>query len=399
MVLFKKAFFFFLSFLLAVFIFIAGYKLGQNGSLILGLGPTGIMKTTVGKPENVDFSLFWEAWNKLKQKSVIDVNEKDMINGAISGLLSSTNDPYTVFLSQKDNQRFKEDIQGEFNGIGVEITQKNNLPTIVAPLSDSPAEKAGLKAGDIILEVDGAKTTEIGFDETINKIRGKDGTTVKLKIARESSGDPLDFTVTRSKIVVKSVEWSKKNIKEKDISYIKIRQFGDDTSALFREASKDAATNKNKLMVIDLRNNPGGYLETAVDIASYFIPDGVVLTEKGKNDQKKDYVAVGHSTLKDFKVMILTNEGSASASEILAGALRDRKNSQLIGDKTFGKGSVQELIDLSDGSAVKITIAKWFTPKGQQINGEGLSPDIKISDDAKTDKDEQLDEALKIISE
>jgi len=322
-----------------------------------------------------------------------------MINGAISGLLSSTNDPYTVFLSQKDNQRFKEDIQGEFNGIGVEITQKNNLPTIVAPLSDSPAEKAGLKAGDIILEVDGAKTTEIGFDETINKIRGKDGTTVKLKIARESSGDPLDFTVTRSKIVVKSVEWSKKNIKEKDISYIKIRQFGDDTSALFREASKDAATNKNKLMVIDLRNNPGGYLETAVDIASYFIPDGVVLTEKGKNDQKKDYVAVGHSTLKDFKVMILTNEGSASASEILAGALRDRKNSQLIGDKTFGKGSVQELIDLSDGSAVKITIAKWFTPKGQQINGEGLSPDIKISDDAKTDKDEQLDEALKIISE
>lgn len=397
--LLKKTFFFGVALLCGFLIFSYGYKCGQSGKGRFNLGPANVVNTEKGKPENIDFSLFWEAWDKLKQKSVSELDSGDMINGSISGLLTATKDPYTVFLTKNENKRFREDIQGEFFGIGVEITQKNSVPTIVAPLSDSPAEKAGLKAGDIILEVDDANTSEIGFEETIDRIRGKDGTVVKLKIIRDGADSAIEFSVKRAKIVVKSVEWEKKKQDNKDITYIKIRQFGDDTNSLFKEASDEALKNKDKLLIIDLRNNPGGYLETAVEIGSYFIPDGVILTEKGKNDQKKDYVSLGNSVLKDFKVMVLVNEGSASASEILVGALRDRKDSKIVGNKTFGKGSVQELIDLSDGSAVKITVAKWFTPKGQQINGEGIEPDVLISDDDKTEADEQLSKVLEMITQ
>lgn len=397
--LLKKTFFFGAILLCGFLIFAYGYKLGQSGKSKFNLGPVNVVNTEKGKPQNLDFSLFWEAWEKLKQKSVSELDSGDMINGAISGLLSSTKDPYTVFLTKNENKRFREDIQGEFFGIGVEITQKNNVPTIVAPLSDSPAEEAGLKAGDIIMEVDGAKTSEIGFEETIDKIRGKDGTVVNLKILRDGLDSPIDFNVKRAKIVVKSVEWEEKLQNNRKITYIKIRQFGDDTESLFKDASQAALKNKDKFIIIDLRNNPGGYLETAVQIGSYFIPDGVILTEKGKNDRKKDYVSLGNSVLKDFKVVILVNEGSASASEILAGAMRDRKDAKIVGNKTFGKGSVQELIDLSDGSAVKITVAKWFTPKGQQINGEGIEPDINLSDDDKTEADEQLSRALEMVAD
>lgn len=397
--LLKKTFFFGAILLCGFLIFAYGYKLGQSGKSKFNLGPVNVVNTEKGKPQNLDFSLFWEAWEKLKQKSVSELDSGDMINGAISGLLSSTKDPYTVFLTKNENKRFREDIQGEFFGIGVEITQKNNVPTIVAPLSDLPAEEAGLKAGDIIMEVDGAKTSEIGFEETIDKIRGRDGTVVNLKILRDGLDSPIDFNVKRAKIVVKSVEWEEKLQNNRKITYIKIRQFGDDTESLFKDASQAALKNKDKFIIIDLRNNPGGYLETAVQIGSYFIPDGVILTEKGKNDRKKDYVSLGNSVLKDFKVVILVNEGSASASEILAGAMRDRKDAKIVGNKTFGKGSVQELIDLSDGSAVKITVAKWFTPKGQQINGEGIEPDINLSDDDKTEADEQLSRALEMVAD
>lgn len=378
-------------------IFYIGYLFGQKG-VPAGIGPKNVVNLELGKPSNVDFSLFWEAWNKLKEKADGSVDPEKMMEGAISGMLSSTNDPYTVYFTRKENQRFREDIQGEFDGIGVEIIQKNELPSVVAPLSGSPADKAGLKPNDVILEVDTAKTADIGFEETINKIRGKEGTKVKLLIAREGTEEPLTFEITREKIVLKSVEWSLKEIEGGKVGYIKIRQFGDDTEKLFAQAADELDKNKPKAIILDLRNDPGGYLETAVNLASYFIKDGVIVSEKGKNDNNKDYRSNGNGKLKKYKVVILVNEGSASASEILAGALKNREGSIIVGEKTFGKGSVQELIDLSDGSAVKITVAKWFTPNGRQINGQGIDPDIKVTDDEKTKDDEQLNRALEYLS-
>lgn len=377
-------------------IFIFGYWSGQKGNTS-ALVPSEIAKLSAKKTSNADFSTFWEAWNKLKEKSVQNVDDQKMVQGAISGMLGSTNDPYTVYFSKQENDRFREDIGGEFSGIGIEIIEKNGFPTVVAPLSETPAEKAGLKPADIILEVDGKKTNEIGFSETINLIRGKEGTTVKLKIQREGVSEVMNFEITRKKIIIKSVEWSEKNIDGKKIAYIKIRQFGDDTDALFEAAAKDVIKSNPDGILLDLRNDPGGYLETAVNLASFFIKDGVIVTEKGRDDNTKEYRSTGNGSLDKFKVTVLVNAGSASASEILTGALKDRSNSKIIGEKTFGKGSVQELIDLSDGSAVKITVAKWFTPNGKQINGDGLEPDIKIEDNDETEVDEQLQRAEEFI--
>jgi carboxyl-terminal processing protease len=377
-------------------VFVVGYSSGQKG-IYIGVGPKGVIKTEVGKPANVDFSLFWEAWNKLKEKSVQNPDDQKKVQGAISGMLSSAEDPYTVYMTKDENNRFREDIQGEFSGIGIEIVQKNSLPTVVAPISDTPADRAGIKAGDIILEVDGTDTTKISFDETINKIRGPENSKVTLKIMREGDKDPRTIEVIRSKITVKSVEWSYKNSGGKKILYLKIRQFGDDTENLFKNMSDDALKNKPDGIILDLRNNPGGYLDTAVNLASYFVEDGVVVSEKGKDN--KDYKATGKAVLKDFNTVLLVNGGSASASEILTGALKDRKGSKVIGEKTFGKGSVQELVDLSDGSAVKITVAKWFTPNGAQINGEGIKPDIEIANDDNSKDDVQLNRTIQFLVE
>lgn len=370
-------------------IFVLGYWQGQKGSPN-ALVPSQITQLESGKSSGVNFATFWEAWNKLKEKSVTEVSNDKMVQGSISGMLASTGDPYTVYFTKEENDRFREDIGGEFSGIGIEIIEKDNLPTVVAPLSDTPAEKAGFKPGDIILEVDGTKTSDIGFNETINRIRGTEGTKVTLKIVREGAADPITIEVVRAKIIVKSVKLSYETIEGKKVANIKIRQFGDDTDALFEEAAKDVIKNNPDGIVLDLRNDPGGYLETAVNVASYFVKDGTILTEKGRDGNSTEYKSTGKGTLKNYKLTVLVNGGSASASEIVTGALKDRLGTKIIGEKTFGKGSVQELLDLKDGSAVKITVAKWFTPNGSQINELGITPDIAIVDDEKTTADEQL---------
>lgn len=377
-------------------VFILGYWSGQKGE-ISALVPSQISQLNIGKSSSVNFSTFWEAWNLLKSKSVQNIDDKKMVEGAITGLLGSADDPYTTYFTKEENDRFREDIGGEFSGIGIEIIEKDNVPVIVAPISDTPADKAGLKPEDIIVEIDGTKTSDIGFNDTINRIRGTEGTKVTLKIIRAGSTDPITFEITRAKITVKSVEWSEKTVDGKKIAYIKIRQFGDDTDDLFESAAKDVIKNNPDGIIIDLRNDPGGYLETSVNIASYFIKDGAIVTEKGRDSSSKEYRSTGNGKLKNYKVTLLVNGGSASASEILTGALKDRLNSEIIGEKTFGKGSVQELLNLSDGSAVKITVAKWFTPNGTQINGAGLTPDIAIVDDEKTTADEQLLRAEEFI--
>jgi len=390
----KKIFFSVSVFIGICLIFLGGYSLGQRGFSI-DIGEKTIVSNDARQPKDVNLSLYWEAWNKLKEKSIENPDNNKMIEGSISGMLSSLGDPYTVYMSKDENKRFKEDIQGEFSGIGIELIQKNELPTVVAPIADSPAEKAGIKAGDIILQVDDSDTSKVSFDEIIDKIRGTEGTTVKLKVSREGAADPLNFEVTRSNITVKSVEWSYKNDSGKKILYVKIRQFGDDTDSLFSDMAKDAVKQNPDAIILDVRNNPGGYLETAVNLASYFIKDGVIVSEKGKTD--KDYKSTGNGTLAGFNTVVLANEGSASAAEILTGALRDRKGSKVIGEKTFGKGSVQELIDLSDGSSVKITVAKWYTPNGSQINGEGIKPDIEVKSDDASKNDAQLNRVIEFL--
>lgn len=391
----KRIFFGVLAFVGICLVFLGGYSLGQRGFSI-DIGGKTIISNDARQPKDVNLSVYWEAWNRMKERSVQGVDNNKMVEGSIAGMLSSLGDPYTVYMSKEDNKRFREDIQGEFSGIGVELTQKNELLTVVAPIADTPADKAGIKPNDIIVSVDGVETSTIGFEGTIDKIRGVEGTKVTLKITREGVLDPLTFELTRAKITVKSVEWNYKTVSGKKILNIKVRQFGDDTDALFADMAKDAVKQKPDGIILDLRNDPGGYLDTAVNLASYFIKDGVIVSEKGKTD--KDYKSTGNGTLVGFNVVVLANEGSASASEILAGALKDRKGSKIIGQKTFGKGSVQELIDLSDGSAVKITVAKWFTPAGSQINGEGIKPDIEIKEDDNSKVDAQLNRAEEFLT-
>ncbi|MCX6808100.1 MAG: S41 family peptidase [Candidatus Berkelbacteria bacterium] len=376
--------------------FAYGYSNGQKGTPVIGFTKqANIVNTEVGKPASVDFSLFWDAWNKLKEKSVAATDNQKMLYGAISGMMNSINDPYTVFFTPEDNKRFKEDIGGQFVGIGVELVEKSGYPTVVAPLSKTPAETAGIKAGDIILQVDGKKTSEMGFNEIIDNIRGDKGTTVKLQISREGSDKPLEISVVRDTIVVKSVEWETKTDNGKKYDYVKVRQFGDDTSSLFSDFADQVAKDKPDGIIIDLRDNPGGYLETAVDLSSYFV-DGVVVSEKGK-DINKDYSTVHSATLKNYKTTILVNGGSASASEIFSGALQDHKAATLIGEQTFGKGCVQELIDLAGGSAIKVTVANWYTPNGRGISGTGNTPDVVIKNDDNSKVDAQLNRAINFL--
>lgn len=369
--------------------------MGEKG-ISIEVGSKTILDAKSHQPKDVNLSMYWEAWNKLKERSVQNIDNNTLVQGSISGLLSSLDDPYTLYMSNEENSRFREDIHGEFSGVGMELVQKNGFPTVVAPIADTPADKAGIKPGDIILEVDGNDTSKLGFDETIDKIRGTEGSKVTLKILREGEADSLTIEIIRSKITIKSVEWDYKNISGKKILNVKVRQFGDDTDSLFASMAKDAVSQKPDGIILDLRNNPGGYLETAVNLASYFITDGVVVSEKGKTD--RDYKSNGNGSLKDFNVVVLANNGSASAAEILSGALRDRKQSKIIGEKTFGKGSVQELIDLSDGSAIKVTVAKWYTPAGSQINGEGLKPDIEIKNEDGSKVDAQLNRAEEFLT-
>src|SRR3989344_4042533 len=274
--------------------FIFGYNYGQKGKSVFGITSKNVTNTEVGKPSGIDFSLYWQAWNKLKNDSVFNTDTKLMIYNSISGLLSSVNDPYTVFFTPDDNKLFQQNIQGQFDGIGVELIMKNGLPTVVAPLSDSPAAQAGIKAGDIILQVDDTKSSDIGFNNLINKIRGTKGTTVTLQIGRDGQDKPLTFSVERDTITVKSVTWEEKDQGDptspdglrgasKKIMYVKIRQFGDDTDQLFADFVVATIKAKPAGIIVDLRDGPGGYFESAINLSSYFVDGGTVVEQQDKN--------------------------------------------------------------------------------------------------------------------
>lgn len=350
--------------------------------------------------QDVDFNLFWKVWDLLK-KDYVDQNkldDKTMFYGALKGLVESTDDPYTVFMEPKLAKEFSNDLAGTFEGIGAEIGKKGDVVTIIAPLADMPAEKAGLKSGDKILAINGKTTSGMAVDEAVSKIRGPKGTEVTLTIFRDSFDKPQDFKIIRQAIVVKSV---RTELRDDKIFVMTITNFNDDTSELFKQAVQKAVELNPKGIILDLRNNPGGYLETAIDVASEWIDQGAVVTEQFNPEKKNEYSHRGQARLKDFPTVALVNQGSASASEIVSGALKDDGQATIVGMKTFGKGSVQTLEDLQDGSSVKITVAKWLTPKGYNINEQGIEPDVKVDltlDDYNKNKDPQMDKAVEILN-
>lgn len=383
------------SVLIAVGIYFFGYVTGhENLKFEKNLKPN-LVNRELYKPREVDFSFFWDVWNQVTTKYVGNVDTQKMTEGAIKGMVDAVGDPYTVFMNADETKNYAEGLSGQFSGIGAQLDQKDGQIIVVAPLAGTPAEKADLKPKDIILKIDNVSTDKMSIDEAIGKIRGPEGTEVTLNIMREGWSEPRDFTIKRAKITVKSVNWE---IKNGNIAYISINQFGDDTTDLMAQAVNEVKAKNPKAVILDLRSNPGGYLSSAVDVSSLFVKkDSIVVKERYKDNHIDEQFTTLDPVLGDLKVFILINSGTASAAEITAGALKDLNGSVLIGEKTFGKGVVQELEELKGGATLKVTIAEWLTPNGQTINKEGLKPDIEVvlsEDDAKADRDPQLDRAL-----
>ena len=356
----------------------------------------------VPQPGALDFSLFWDAYTKLQQNFIdpSKIDNQKVLYGAIKGMTNSLGDPYTDFFNPDQAKQFQEDLSGSFSGIGVEIGIKKNMLTVIAPLEGTPGQKAGLESGDIIVKIDGKDSTSMTTDEAVNLIRGTKGTAVTLTIMREGWNSAKDIKIIRGIIKVPDMDWSLKN---GDTAYIQIYQFDETLSSDFQAVALEILQSPAKKIILDLRDDPGGYLETAQDIAGWFLQSGqtVTIEDFGNSKPQQTYKAEGNGALANYPTVVLINQGSASASEILAGALRDNRNIQLIGNKSFGKGSVQEVINLRGGSFLKITIAHWLTPKGSSISEVGLTPDINVDitdSDIQAQKDPQLDKALEIIS-
>jgi carboxyl-terminal processing protease len=357
----------------------------------------------VQQPGTINFSLFWDAYDKLKQNFVNPekFNDQEIIYGAIEGMTKSLGDPYTTFFNPADAKKFQDDLSGSFEGIGAEIGIKKDQLTIVAPLKNTPAEKAGLKSGDAIVAINGTSTSNMTTDDAVDLIRGKGGTEVTLTIYREGWKDTKDIKIVRDTIVIPAMEWK---ILDNNVAYIQLYQFDDSLISEFEIASRQILQSNADKIILDLRNNPGGYLEVAQKITGWFLPAGqtVVIEDFGDDREQKVYKTDGDYSLEKYPIVVLINQGSASASEILAGALRDNKGIKLIGEKSFGKGSVQEVLNLRDGSYLKITIAKWLTPNGNSISEVGLDPDVKVENtnqDTNPEKDSQLEKALEIIKD
>lgn len=351
--------------------------------------------------ENTDLDLFFSVWNTLRGKSIHfdEARDSDRMYGAIKGLTASLGDPYTEFMTPKESKQFKESISGSFDGIGAELGKKDGVLAIIAPLKNSPAERAGLQSGDKILEINGTPASEMSVEEAVTHIRGKKGTVVKLGIYREGERDTKTIDIVRDTIVVPTLET--KTID--GVFVIHIYNFGDNVTDEFQDALSSFRSSEYKYLVLDLRGNPGGYLEAAVDMASYFVPKGktVVSEDYAKSGKKEVHTSYGYSDLRPLpKIVVLVDGGSASASEILAGALRDHKIASIVGVKTFGKGSVQELIPMKENTALKVTIARWLTPSGVTIEKNGITPDVevaKVLDEKNPKKDNQLEKAIQVV--
>ncbi len=400
-----------------------GYQLGERRTQIT-LSPNNQVVINQEPPPQtaVDFSLFWDVWQRLL-RSYIDaanIDKKKMLEGAITGMVNSLGDPYTVFLPPKENTEFKQDLGGAFEGIGAQLGMKDGHIMVVAPLKGNPAEKAGVKPGDFILKVNDEDTVGWTLPQAVSKIRGQRGTTVKLSILHEGDTKPVDISIVRDTITVPSVDWwvrAPKDVPEvsgvKDanvlmgktgkVAYLRLSRFGDHSNDEWNKAVNDmlAAQKTNgslKGLIFDLRNNPGGYLQGAVFIASEFIKSGTVVAQVNSDGTRENYPVDRTGKLLDMPVIVLINKGSASAAEIVAGALRDYKRATIVGETSFGKGSVQTPQDLAGGAGLHITTGKWLLPKGDWINKKGIVPDVIVPmDGADATSDAQLAKAIELL--
>jgi len=382
--------------------YLIGYNVGHKGYVFVPKDFKIVNQDS--QSQSVDYNLLWKAIDIINNKYIDKpVDQQKILEGAISGAVASVGDPYTVYFNPKNLDNFQTSLKGSFTGIGAEVGLQNGNIVVVAPLQDSPAQKAGLKAKDVIAKVDGKATTGWSVDQAVSVIRGPKGTQVVLTIVRAGQDKPLEIKITRDEIKIKSVRWEYKQVekdgKKKNIAVITISQFGDDTTDLMNSAVNDVLKHSVDGIVLDLRNNPGGYLQSAVEVASNWVEGGkTIVTEAHSDGTSQVFAAKGNNRLKDIKTVALINGGTASAAEILSGALHDYNIAELIGEKSFGKGSVQELIDLpNNGGAVKVTVAKWITPNGKNLNHDGLNPDNQVTltqDQADKGQDPQMDKAV-----
>lgn len=399
---------------------VLGVRYAQTGQLLFGLEKLSFVKSSllvgVGKPsdrligqaqpanEKINFDTFWEVWGYLEQ-DYLDSEKLDagkMVDGAIGGMTSALGDPYTVYLPPEDNQRNAEDLAGVFYGVGIELGYIDETLAVIAPVEGGPAEKAGVQAGDLILHVKDASknldedTTGWSLDEAVNKIRGQRGEVVSLTLLRQNNGnEPFVVDLTRDEIIVKSAQVEFVDFAGKKAAHIKLSKFGERTESEWDGIVTEILAQRANLagIVLDMRNNPGGFFDVSIDLAGDFFRNGIVVSQQGKI-QTQDFRVNGGGRLVGIPTVILVNRGSASASEIVAGALRDNVGTKLVGEQTFGKGTVQDRRELSNGGGLHVTIGRWLMPKGESIQDAGLSVDVEIQDNPDTTEDEVLQKGV-----
>lgn len=392
---------------LGVIIATSSFYLGFNsGEKSVATTIIGVENRAEGQPENVDFSAFWKAWNLINEKYVSasttldSVDNQDKVWGAIQGLTNSLGDPYSVFFPPVEAKLFESDIRGNFEGVGMEVVSQDGAVVVVAPLKDSPAARAGILPGDRIVKIGDKSTANLSTEDAVQLIRGPKDTHVTLTIFRNGAKEPLEIDVVRDVINIPTI-----NTKELagGIFVIELYNFSAQSPNLFRNALREFILSGNDKLILDLRGNPGGYLEAAIDMASWFLAPGTVVVREdfGQSSEEKIYRSKGYDIFTDdLKFVILVDKGSASASEILAGALSEHGKAVLVGDTTFGKGSVQELISLTSDTSLKLTIARWLTPQSVSISEHGIEPDYAVKytiADREKGLDPQLDKAIEVI--
>lgn len=391
-----------LGIIIAFVFFQIGERSGEN-NFSRTAGVTNGLSSEAG----IDFSPFWKAWNVLNEKYVpasttskVASNEEKLY-GAIKGLASSLDDPYTVFFPPVEAELFESDIRGNFEGVGMEVLAQDGAITVIAPLKDSPAMRAGMLAGDRIIKIDEKETSSLTTEDAVQLIRGTKGTPVKLTVFRAGVSEPFEVEIIRDTINIPVINtFETKN----DIFVIELYSFSANSPNLFRAALREFILSGNDKLILDLRGNPGGYLEASIDMASWFLPSSKVIVREdfGGRKDEKSYRSRGYDIFTDdLKFVILIDRGSASASEILAGALAEHGRATLVGETTFGKGSVQELVDITSDTSLKVTVARWLTPNGNSISEKGVEPQYKVertAADREAGRDPQMDKAIEILS-
>ena len=391
----------------AIFIFFLGFFVGRL-YLPEEAKVAGVINKDSNRETEADFAPFWKAWNVINEKyvptngtSTERVSDQARVWGAIQGMASSLGDPYTVFFPPVESKHFEEEISGNFEGVGMEVGIRDDILTVIAPLKGTPAYKAGIKSGDKIVKIGDTLTSKMSTEEAVKLIRGKKGTLVNFTVVRDGVDEPIEISVVRDVIDIPTIDTE---VKE-GVFVIHLYNFSAISANLFRNALREFVESGKTKMIIDVRGNPGGYLEAAIDMASWFLPAGKTVVKEDFRDASdaQVYRSKGYNIFNDqLKLAVLIDGGSASASEILAGALQENGRATVVGSQSFGKGSVQELVKITDDTSLKVTIAKWLTPDGNSISHGGITPDIKVDLDVnkfKQGTDTQLEKAIEILNQ